>query len=99
MTGSHMSEADLARDLHAVLTQVPQGVGLSWSGTRGLLPSSRVLIRVAEEREKARSFTIPLDPDFDARVEEIVRSRKPWPPGSWERAQGIAKGPTRSAEV
>jgi antitoxin (DNA-binding transcriptional repressor) of toxin-antitoxin stability system len=89
-----MSEADLARDLHAVLTQVQQGLEVvverDARAVAVIAPARPVrrtlsdLIRLAEEREKARGYTIPLDPDFAASVEEIGRSRKPWTPGSWE---------------
>jgi antitoxin (DNA-binding transcriptional repressor) of toxin-antitoxin stability system len=89
-----MSEAELARDLHAVLEKVRQGTEVivecdhqPVAVLRPAVPLRRTIsacIMLAEEREKERGYAVTLDPDFAAVVEEIVHNRKPWNPPSWE---------------
>ena len=42
------------------------------------------LVELARRREEQRGFSICLDDDFASDVEQVVRERKPWTPGSWE---------------
>jgi len=94
MAQVHMTEAELARDLHAVLEQVRQGVEIVVDRNdqpvaviKSAQPARRTLselIHLAEQREKERGYTVTLDPDYAADVEEIVRARKPWTPRPWD---------------
>lgn len=94
MAQVHMTEAELARDLHAVLEQVRQGaeivVDRNDQPVAVIKPPQPVrrtlsdLIRLAEQREKERGYAVTLDPDYAADVEEIVRARKPWTPRPWD---------------
>lgn len=94
MAQVHMTEAELARDLHAVLEKVRQGVEIvvdrNDQPVAVIKPPQPIrrtlsdLIRLAEQREKERGYAVTLDPDFAADVEEIVRARKPWTPRPWD---------------
>jgi antitoxin (DNA-binding transcriptional repressor) of toxin-antitoxin stability system len=94
MAALHISEADLARDLHAVLEQVRQGsevvVEQDHRPVAILKPAQqpgRLLsesIAIARQLEKERGYAPVLDPDFAEDVEEIVRNRQLWNPTSWE---------------
>jgi antitoxin (DNA-binding transcriptional repressor) of toxin-antitoxin stability system len=94
MAQVHMTEAELARDLHAVLEKVRQGVEIvvdrNDQPVAVIKPAQPVrrtlsdLIRLAEQREKERGYAVTLDPDYAADVEEIVRARKPWTPRPWD---------------
>ena len=89
-----MSEAELARDLHAVLDRVRQGDEViverdhqPVAVLRAAVPQRRTIsdcIALAEHRDKERGYAVTLDPDFAADVEKIVRNRKPWNPSSWD---------------
>jgi hypothetical protein len=90
----YMSEAELARDLHAVLEKVRQGTEVIVERNhkpvvvlRAAVPSSRTIsesISLAEQRDKERGYAVTLDPDFAVEVESIVANRKPWNPSSWD---------------
>jgi antitoxin (DNA-binding transcriptional repressor) of toxin-antitoxin stability system len=94
MAELHMTEAELARDLPAVLEKVRQGIEVvverdnrPVAVLRPASPPSRTIsecIAIAEKRQKERGFAVTLDPDFAAYLEEIIRSRQPWNPPSWE---------------
>lgn len=94
MAQMHMSEADLARDLHAVLERVRDGAEVIVEhehqpvarivSARGPGRTLSESIAVAKQREKERGYAVTLDPDFAADVEEIVRSREPWNPPAWD---------------
>jgi antitoxin (DNA-binding transcriptional repressor) of toxin-antitoxin stability system len=94
MAQVHMTEAELARDLHGVLERIRQGMEVVIEEDHRpvaviKLPQGpgRMLsecIALAEQREKERGYAVTLDPDFAADVEEIVRNRQPWNPPSWE---------------
>ena len=94
MAQVHMTEAELARDLHGVLEQVRQGVEIvvdrNDQPVAVIKPAQPVrrtlsdLIRLAEQREKERGYAVTLDPDYAADVEEIVRARKLWTPRPWD---------------
>jgi antitoxin (DNA-binding transcriptional repressor) of toxin-antitoxin stability system len=94
MAALHISEAELARDLHAVLERVRQGgevvVEQDHQPVAVLRPAEEQprmlseLIALAGQREKERGYAITLDEDYASDVEQIVRERKPWAPRSWE---------------
>jgi antitoxin (DNA-binding transcriptional repressor) of toxin-antitoxin stability system len=89
-----MSEAEFARDLHAVLEKVRQGTEVIVEHNhqpvavlRAAAPLRRTIsesIALAEHRDKERGYAVTLDPDFAADVEQIVHNRKPWNPSSWD---------------
>jgi hypothetical protein len=90
----HISEAELARDLHAVLEKVRLGAEVIVERNhqpvavlRAAVPSRRTVsesIALAEQRDKERGYAVTLDPDFAADVEQIVSNRKPWNPSFWD---------------
>lgn len=90
----HMTETELARDVHGALEKVRSGVEIvieeDHRPVAVIKPPQPVrrtlsdLIRLAEQREKERGYAITLDPDYAADVEEIVRNRQPWNPPSWD---------------
>jgi len=94
MAQVHMTEAELARDLHGVLEKVRQGaevvieqdhrpvVVIKTPPGPGRMLSE--CIAIAKQREKDRGYAVTLDPDFASDVEEIVRNRQPWNPPSWD---------------
>ncbi len=94
MAALHISEADLARDLHAVLEQVRLGgevvVEQDHRPVAVMKPppqAGRLLsesIAIARQREKSGGSAAVLDADFAADVEDIVRNRQPWNPASWD---------------
>jgi antitoxin (DNA-binding transcriptional repressor) of toxin-antitoxin stability system len=94
MAALHISEAELARDLHAVLERVRQGVEVVVEQDHQPVaimkpaePPGRLLsesIDIARQREKERGSAAVLDPDFAEDVEDIVRSRQLWNPASWD---------------
>ena len=87
----HITEAELARDIHAVLAKVQEGVEViveqdhrpvavikTPQGTSRLLSES---IALAE----GRGSTVTLDDGFMKDVEEgIARRSQPWKPPTWE---------------
>lgn len=89
----HVSEADAARDLAAILQRVQAGVEIvierdaqPVAVIRAAPPARRTIsecIALAEAHEKETGAAPVLDPDFAAEVEEIVRNRKAWNPPSW----------------
>lgn len=94
MAQVHISEAELARDLQAVLEKVRDGVEViierehrpvaRITPVRGPGRTLSEAITIAKQREKERGYAVTLDPDFAADVEEIVRNRQPWNPPSWD---------------
>ena len=94
MAQVHMTEAELARDLHGVLEKVRQGAEVVIEQDHRPVAviktppgPGRMLsecIRIAKQREKERGYAVTLDPDFASDVEEIVRNRQPWDPPSWD---------------
>lgn len=90
----HLTEAELARDPHAVLEKVRTGAEVIVEAEHqpvavirpAPVPSRTLfdLVRLAEEREKARGYKLTLDEDFAADVEAVVAARKPWNPPSWD---------------
>ena len=91
MATVHMTESEVARDLHAVLDKVQQGIEVvveqdhrPVAVIRSPLPKGRLLsesIALAE----ARGTTAILDEGFMKDVAEGIAERsKPWNPPSWE---------------
>jgi antitoxin (DNA-binding transcriptional repressor) of toxin-antitoxin stability system len=94
MAALHISEADLARDLHAVLERVRQGsevvVEQDHRPVAIIKPAQqpgRLLsesIAIARKLEQERGYAAVPDPDFADDMEEIVRNRQLWNPTSRE---------------
>lgn len=90
----HVSEADAARDLTAILERVQAGVEVvierdaqPLAVIRAAAPARRTIsecIALAEAHEKETGNAPVLDADFAADVEEIVGNRRPW-----NRSRGI----------
>jgi hypothetical protein len=91
MAQVHMTEAELARDVHDVLVKLQQGLEIiveqdhrPVAVIRSPLPKGRLLsecIAVAE----ARASTATLDEGFMKDVEEGIAGRsQPWKPPAWE---------------
>jgi antitoxin (DNA-binding transcriptional repressor) of toxin-antitoxin stability system len=91
MATVHMTEAELARDLHEVLAKVRQGTEvvieqdqrpiaiLKPSPSMGRLPSE-ILADL-----KARGSNATMDDDFANDIQKAIDAqRKPWNPPSWE---------------
>jgi antitoxin (DNA-binding transcriptional repressor) of toxin-antitoxin stability system len=94
MAALHISEAELARDLHAVLEQVRQGsevvVEQDHTPVAIMKPAQQPgrslseSIAIARQQEKERGSAAVLDPDFAEDMEEILRNRQIWNPTSWD---------------
>ena len=90
-TTIHMSEAEVARDLHAVLEKVQQGVEVvieqdhkPVAVIRAQRRSGRPISEILAEAEKPNS-DVTLDEDFGKDLEEIIAMhQKPWDPPSWD---------------
>jgi len=87
-----ITEAELARDLHAVLEKVQQGseviveqedhrpVAVIRSPHRSGRPITEVL-----HDAKQRNCNVTLDEDFGKDLEEIIEAhQRPWIPPSWD---------------
>jgi hypothetical protein len=91
MATLHMSEAEVARDLHAVLAKVQQGIEIvieqdhrPVAVLRAQHRSGRPITDILREA-KQRNSTVTLDEDFGKDLEDIVAShRNPWIPPSWD---------------
>lgn len=91
MTTVRMSEAEVARDLHAVLAKVQQGVEVvieqdhrPVAVIRAQQRSGRPITEILREA-KQRNSQVTLDEDFGKDLEEIIAShQKPWHPPSWD---------------
>jgi antitoxin (DNA-binding transcriptional repressor) of toxin-antitoxin stability system len=91
MTQVHMSEAEVARDLHEVLAKVQKGVEVvveqdhrPVAVIRSPLPEGRLLSECIALAE-ARGSTVTLDEGFMKDVEEGIASRSQrWSPPAWE---------------
>ena len=87
-----MTEAELARNLHAVLERVQEGAEVVIEQDQRPIAVIKMpqgpgrsldeAIAIAEQREKERGYAITLDPEFAEAVEEVVRNRQPWNPPS-----------------
>jgi antitoxin (DNA-binding transcriptional repressor) of toxin-antitoxin stability system len=91
MAQVHMTEAEVARDLHGVLAKVQQGVEVvveqdhrPVAVIRSPLPKGRLLSECIALAE-ARGSTATVDESFMKDVEEGIASRShPWKPPAWE---------------
>lgn len=87
MATVHMSEAEVARDLHAVLANVQQGIEVvieqdhrPVAVLKAQHRSGRPITEILREAKQHNS-TIILDEDFGKDLEEIISShQKPWNP-------------------
>ena len=91
MATVHMSEAEAARDLHAVLAKVQQGVEVVIEQDNRPVAVIRSPIRsgrpISECIASARASgsKVTLDEGFAKDVEEGIRDRQqPWNPPSWD---------------
>jgi antitoxin (DNA-binding transcriptional repressor) of toxin-antitoxin stability system len=91
MATVHMSEAELARDLHAALAKVQQGVEIvieqDHRPVAVLMPSKpagRLISEIVADL-KARGSNAVMDDDFARDVAEVIKAqRHPWNPPSWD---------------
>ena len=91
MATVRITEAELAREIHAVLAQVQEGVevivehdhrpaAVIRTPHRSGRPISEIL-----RHAKERNSTVTLDPDFGRDLEAVIAShQQPWHPPSWE---------------
>lgn len=86
-----ITEAELARDLHAVLAKVQEGLEViveqdhrPVAVIKPSRPVGRSISEVISEL-KARGSTAILDDDFARDIEEGIKAqRQPWNPPSWD---------------
>ena len=86
-----MSEAEVARELHAVLAKVQQGIEVvieqdhrPVAVLRAQRRSGRPITEILREA-KERNSTVTLDEEFGKDMEDIIAShQKPWNPPSWD---------------
>jgi antitoxin (DNA-binding transcriptional repressor) of toxin-antitoxin stability system len=87
-----ITEAELARDLHAVLEKVQQGSEViveredhrPVAVIRSPQRSGRPLTDILSEA-KERNSTVTLDEDFGKDLERVIAShQQPWNPPSWD---------------
>jgi antitoxin (DNA-binding transcriptional repressor) of toxin-antitoxin stability system len=86
-----ITEAELARDLHAVLAKVQEGLEVvveqdhrPVAVIKPTRPAGRSISEVVADL-KARGSTAILDDDFARDIEEgITAQRQPWNPPSWD---------------
>jgi antitoxin (DNA-binding transcriptional repressor) of toxin-antitoxin stability system len=91
MATVHMSESELARDLHAALSRVQQGVEIVVEQNdrpvavlKSATPAGRRLSEIVADL-KARASSAVMDEDFARDIEEGIQARRdPWTPPSWE---------------
>lgn len=86
-----MSEAEVARDLHAVLAKVQQGIEVvieqdhrPVAVLRAQSRTGRPITEILREA-KERNSTVTLDEEFTRDMEDVIAShQKPWNPQSWD---------------
>ena len=86
-----MSEAEVARDLHAVLARVREGVEIvieqdnrPVAVLRQSKPTGRMISEVVADL-KARGSTAVMDCDFARDIDEGIKAQRlPWNPPSWD---------------
>ena len=89
MAALHISEAELARDLHAVLEQVRLGSEVVVEQDRRpvaiMRPATavRTMSQIIGAMEAGGACGI-VDEDFASDVEGIARRSEPWNPPSWD---------------
>lgn len=87
----HMSEAELARDLHAVLAKVRQGVEIVIEQDHRPIavlkpspPVGRMISEIVADLKARRSNAL-MDDDFARDLEEGIKAqRPPWNPLAWD---------------
>jgi antitoxin (DNA-binding transcriptional repressor) of toxin-antitoxin stability system len=89
-----ITEAELVRDIHAVLAKVQAGVEVIVENDHRPVaviktppgPSRKIseCIALAKAHEEETGQAPTLDPDFADDMEEIIRARRPWNPPSWD---------------
>jgi len=91
MAAIHMSDAELARDLHAALAKVQQGLEIVIEQDHrpiAILKPSKPVGRTIPEIVadlKARGSNAAMDDDFARDIEEGINAqRQPWNPASWD---------------
>jgi antitoxin (DNA-binding transcriptional repressor) of toxin-antitoxin stability system len=91
MTSVHMTEAEVARNLHAVLEKVRQGVEVvieedsrPVAVIKAPLVKGRRISEVIAALEASGANAV-IDEDFARDVEEAIKAhREPWNPPSWD---------------
>jgi antitoxin (DNA-binding transcriptional repressor) of toxin-antitoxin stability system len=91
MATVHITEAELARDVHTVLEKVQQGVEVVVEQNhrpvaviKASKPTGRMISEIIADL-KARGSNAVIDDDFARDVEEGIKAqREPWNPPSWE---------------
>ena len=91
MVTVHMSEAEFAQNLHAVLAKVQQGVDIvieqdhrPIAVLKATIPVGRLTSEIMADL-KARGSDAVMDEDFARDVEEGIKiMRQPWNPPSWD---------------
>lgn len=91
MATVHMSEAEVARDLHAVLAKVQQGVEVvieqdhrPVAVLRSSKPVGRMISEIVADL-KARGSNAVMDEEFARDIEEGIKAqRQPWNPPAWD---------------
>lgn len=91
MAEVHMNEADVIRDIAAVLAKVGQGLEVvverDHRAVAVIKPPERSGRSVSEilREAKQRNSTVTLDDEFGKDLEAIIAShQQPWNPPSWE---------------
>ena len=91
MSTVHITEAELARDLHTILDRVRQGVEVVIEQDNqpvAILKPTQVKGRMISEviaALEARGSNAVMDEDFARDVEEGIKAhRQPWNPPSWD---------------
>jgi 5,10-methylene-tetrahydrofolate dehydrogenase/methenyl tetrahydrofolate cyclohydrolase len=91
MATLRVTEAELARDVHAVLAKVRQGAEVLVVQDQQLVaiirPSERSGRPISEilRQAKERNSTVTLDAEFGKDLDAIIASHdQPWNPPSWE---------------
>ena len=91
MTSVHMTEAEVARNLHAVLDKVRQGLEVvieqdnrPVAVIKAPLVKGRRISEVIAALEASGANAV-IDEDFARDVEEAIKAhREPWNPPSWD---------------
>ena len=91
MATVRITEAELARDIHAVLAKVQEGVEViveqdhrPVAVIRAPHGSGRRISEILRQARE-RNSTVTLDPDFGKDLEAVIAShQQPWNPPSWE---------------
>jgi antitoxin (DNA-binding transcriptional repressor) of toxin-antitoxin stability system len=91
MATVHMTESEVARDLHAVLAKVQQGVEVvveqdhrPVAVIRPALPKGRLLSECIALAEARGTTTIPDEGFMKDVAEGIAERSQPWNPPTWE---------------